>query len=61
MKLRSRDGRWTVEVVTTASGEWLVVREHGFYAGRVRSPEQLAVFGIDLADLVEVTELPLRL
>ena len=55
MKLRSRDGRWTVEVVTIATGSWLRVKEHGYYAGQVRTPEDLAAkFGIDLADMEEI-------
>ncbi len=45
-----------VELVSTDRGEWLLVRERGFYAGRVRTLEGLALFGIDLADLVEVTD-----
>lgn len=38
MKLRSRDGRWTVELVSAASGSWLRVREYGYYAAQVRKP-----------------------
>ena len=52
MKIRSRDGVWTVEVITFAdSGEWLRVTRYGvFCKPLVRNPQDLAAtFGIDLA------------
>ena len=56
MKIRSRDGRWTVEAVSFPdTGQWLAVKDYGFYAGRVRTPEELAKFGIDMKECEEVS------
>ncbi|MGN6679288.1 MAG: hypothetical protein ACTHKL_16110 [Streptosporangiaceae bacterium] len=40
MRIRSRDGAWTVEVISLAgSGEWLRVKQHGWFCKPlVRTP-----------------------
>lgn len=58
MKSRTRDGRYTVEVIRLAltgrhrDGEWIRLREWGFYVADVRSPDELAGY-LDLSDLEE--------
>lgn len=55
MKIRSRDGRWTVEVIhLEGTGQWLRVAEYGWWTASVRTPQELAQFGIDLSEVEEV-------
>ena len=65
MKYVTADGAFTVEPIelrnTTrqlGDGAWLKVTRNGpfpSHAGDVRTPAELARFGIDLADLVRIT------
>ena len=58
MRWRTRDGQYTVEVMTLTGtsrnrdGEWFRLKQHGWHLVDVRSVEELAQY-IDLADLVE--------
>ncbi len=61
-RLISSDGTTVVETVRLAGtgtghdGEWIRVTRHGFHGGDVRTPDQLAGLGVDLADFTEVGE-----
>jgi len=37
-------------VVTLATGSWLRVKEYGYVAGHVRTPEELAKLGSNLSE-----------
>jgi hypothetical protein len=58
VRWRTRDGRYTVEVVRLSltgrhrDGDWIRVEEHGCHVADVRTVDELAEF-IDLADLDE--------
>jgi hypothetical protein len=58
VKWRTRDGRYTVELVRLAltgrqeDGAWIRLREWGYHVVDVRSPEDLVAY-LDLADLEE--------
>lgn len=57
MKLKSHDGRWTVETARyTDTGWWLLVKNRNFFVGKCRTPEELAKFGVDLSEMEEVAE-----
>jgi hypothetical protein len=43
-------------VVNLATGTWLRIKEHGYIAGHVRTPEELAGFGIDMSEMEEIGE-----
>jgi hypothetical protein len=55
-RYRSRDGQWTVEVVTLSctpnnrDGSWVRLRRYGYYWADVRDPSELAAW-VDLAEL----------
>jgi hypothetical protein len=58
VKWRTRDGQYTVDVITLTGtsrnrdGEWFRVKQHGIHLADVRSVEELAAY-LDLADLEE--------
>jgi hypothetical protein len=67
MRYATRDGRWTVDVIsliltgTGRDGAWLRVREWGFAAGEVRtSAELFERFRLNPADLAETLLLARR-
>jgi hypothetical protein len=53
----SADGQWVIDVIsltltgTSRDGTWLRIRHHGFFAGEVRRPEDLARFPFSPAEL----------
>lgn len=62
MRWRTRDGRYTVEVVRLSltgrhrDGDWIRVEQYGCHVVDVRTVDELAEF-IDLADLDEALSL----
>jgi hypothetical protein len=59
VKWRTRDGRYTVEMVRLTltgrheDGDWIRLNEWGYHVVDVRAPEDLAAY-VDLVDLEEL-------